>query len=929
VADWTLAHPGVTRGVSAGAYPTPHLPARPDERPGARRSRPAASSPHALASWVRQVCARAGEVPLVVALVGLGLLAHGLNMAGYPAFTLKDDEGIYVSQAWAVLREGRLSPYTYFYDHAPAGWLLLAAWMGLTGGPHAHGAAVDSGRQLMLVLHLAMVPLLYGVARKLGSGAGPAALAVALFSVSPLATFYQRLVLLDSIMLFWLLLSLDLLLDGKGRLSRAVLSGLCFGLALLTKETAIVFLPALLLVAVQERWRHQGRFAVVGWLVPMLAIASWYPLYALLKGELFPAEQAAGSVPGATASTTLSLIDALKWQATRTGGGLLSFDNRFWQLVRNDWMLRDPVLLFGGAAATGLNLILGHRRPQALAVGSLGVLPLLYMGRGGIVFDYYILAAIPFLCLNLAALLGTLFDRLGHLSRPGRAALAAGMACALAAVYVETGALGPLYTARPDESGREAIAWIKRNVPANSAIIMRDDMWTSFHEPGLGGPAFPNAHSHVKVASDPAVRDRIFKNDWRTVDYLVTVPDIDDEFAAQGNTVALQALRNAHLVRRWGAESGDNRLHPAQFVELWKVDKPGETERALLAGSAAYIAGRFERDGAFVGADGSVFSESQAYAMLRAVWSDDREGFDRAWAWTQAHLLDSRGLMAWLWRDGKIVDAHSASDADTDAAVALLLAGRRWNDQDLLEAGRRMVVAIWEHQVVDVGGVPYITAGDWANQGAVVALNPSYFSPYAYRIFKQVDPEHDWWEVLNSGYEVLFASSAAPLGAAHSAGLPPDWVGLDRATRRLVPLDLEKGDTTRFGYDAARAYWRVALDLRWVGDGRAAAYLTQAGFIKDEVDRKGYVSAVYERDGAIAEEPPSPVSSAAALAALLGADSVAAHAVHATQIVGGATRDRAGVYWGNPDDLYAQAWGWFSTALYSDALKNLWDKPHG
>ena len=31
-------------------------------------------------------------------------------------------------------------------------------------------------------------------------------------------------------------------------------------------------------------------------------------------------------------------------------------------------------------------------------------------------------------------------------------------------------------------------------------------------------------------------------------------------------------------------------------------------------------------------------SEGQGYAMLRAVWSDDRETFDAVWRWTNEHL---------------------------------------------------------------------------------------------------------------------------------------------------------------------------------------------------------------------------------------------------------------------------------------------------
>src|SRR5207247_4825612 len=118
---------------------------------------------------------------------------------------------------------------------------------------------------------------------------------------------------------------------------------------------------------------------------------------------------------------------------------------------------------------------------------------------------------------------------------------------------------------------------------------------------------------------------------------------------------------------------------------------------------------------------------------------------------------------------------------------------------------------------------------DWGGEAPIIALNPSYFSPYAYRIFQEVDPQHDWLGVIDTGYRVLFDTSAAPLGFARSAGLPPDWVGMDRANGAFVPLHLPKGDTTQYSYDGARTYWRIALDLRWSGDGRAKVYLDQAG----------------------------------------------------------------------------------------------------
>ena len=235
-----------------------------------------------------------------------------------------------------------------------------------------------------------------------------------------------------------------------------------------------------------------------------------------------------------------------------------------------------------------------------------------------------------------------------------------------------------------------------------------------------------------------------------------------------------------------------------------------------------------------------------------------------------------------------------------------------------------MVQAIWQRTVVTVNGVPYITAGDWATSAQIIGLNPSYFSPYAYRIFQEVDKEHNWNEVINSSYQVLFDASSAPLGMTKSAGLPPDWVGLDRTTGKLVPLHLDGKDSTQYSYDATRTYWRVALDLRWSGDGRANAYLQQAGFLRDEVARKGEVGAVYAHDGRIIDKTPSMVGTAGAMAALLTLDPAAANTLYVNKIVSRPNQGTTGKYWGAPNDLYDQEWTWFATALYGDALPDLW-----
>ncbi len=873
-------------------------------------------------SWRRLRVGWGAEGFLVAGLVLVGFVAHALNMFNFPAFTFKDDEGIYAAQAWAVLREGQLTPYTYFYDHAPVGWLFIAAWMGLSGGPHTFGGSIDSGRVLMLLLHLAMIPLLYNLARKLGASVAAAAVANLFFSLSPLAIFYQRMLLLDTVMLFLVLLSLNLLLDGWGRLSRFLLSGLCFGLALLTKETAVFLLPVMLLIAWQQRRAHQGRFALAAWLLPMLGVVSWYPLYALFKGELLPAGKALSFLLFniQTGTDRVSLLDALRWQASRGGGGLFNLDNMFWQLVRTEWFPRDPLLAVGGAAAVGLNLLHGLRNRQALVVALLGLLPLFYLGRGGVVFDYYVLFALPFVCLNLALLLDWV-PRLKRLPVWTGAVLSGLVGAGLLVGYWLGGLLLPLYTERPADAGRAAISWIKQNIPADSRIITRDDLWTDLREPGLGGPGFPNVHSHWKVASDPAIKNGVFGGSGQNVDYLIMSPGVEAAFKDTGDTVALEALANAQFVKKWQTGS--------TIVELWKVNKVGETEQNLLSGSRDYLSSRFEEAGAYADREGVVTSEAQAQALLRAVWSSDRAEFKRVWEWTGTHLLGQDGLLAMRWQAGSgATTGRTRADADSDTALALLLAGRTWNDPTLLAAGKAMAGAIWQHEVVSVKGQPYLAAGNWAVSKPQVALNPGSFAPYAYAIFGEVDPAHDWPSLIDSTYRVLFAAQTAPFGATRTSGLPPDWIGLDRTSGSLSALPLaETGtDTTGFSDDAARVYWRIGLDWRWRADGRAQSFLQQAAFLRDEVERKGRISAAYGRDGSVITEASSLSSTAGGLAALLTLDPKAANRLYASGLVGTArpAANGQGTQWGQGDDLTTQEWGWLGTAFYANALPDLW-----
>ena len=133
---------------------------------------------------------------------------------------------------------------------------------------------------------------------------------------------------------------------------------------------------------------------------------------------------------------------------------------------------------------------------------------------------------------------------------------------------------------------------------------------------------------------------------------------------------------------------------------------------------------------------------------MRAVYADDEETFDQVWGWTQENLQvrPNDNLLTWQWGPNSgVIEDFAATDAEEDAALALLFASKRWDDSGYEDDARTLLDSIWEEETAEVGGRRVLTAGDWAddNPGSVV-VNPSYFAPYAYRIFDEVDPSRDW-----------------------------------------------------------------------------------------------------------------------------------------------------------------------------------------
>ena len=210
--------------------------------------------------------------------------------------------------------------------------------------------------------------------------------------------------------------------------------------------------------------------------------------------------------------------------------------------------------------------------------------------------------------------------------------------------------------------------------------------------------------------------------------------------------------------------------------------------------------------------NGITTSEGQSYAMLRAVWSNDRPTFSSVWSWTKQNLqIRPDKLFAWKWK-GKVLSLNSATDADTDIALALVLASRRFDEPSYEQEALAILDSIWNVEVLAVGPTHYLTAGNWAPREDYPTIHVAYLAPYAYEVFATVDRRHPWQRLVESSYAILrwiYFEKKLPL--------PPEMVYINKRTGEFLLKHPLSGISAQFGYDAVPLFWRTAVDANWFG----------------------------------------------------------------------------------------------------------------
>jgi 4-amino-4-deoxy-L-arabinose transferase-like glycosyltransferase len=875
---------------------------------------------------LRMVLALRPEIFLVGAILLVAGLAHGINMMHFPY--PENDEATYMSQAWAVLNRGELAPYTYYYDHAPLGWLLIALWTLVTGGFFTFGTAVDSGRVLMLVLQLGSTLLLYRIAKNMTGSVIAATVAALLFSLSAYGLYTHRRVLLDNITTFWMLLSIYLLVSGRLTLRRVWASALALGASVLSKELTAFMVPAMAYLVFYRSDRSQRWLAVVSWSAIALSFVSLYVLMASLKGELFPT----GSLLGGT-NEHVSLLGTLSDQAARgKDGGLLQAGSAFWSAIRI-WSQDEPLLVVvGGTASLVCTLLIVRWR----MVGIAGLLTLslwAFLARGGIVIGFYLVPLLPLLALDIAILLWLV---VGWVTRPfmtrGRPQRIAGMAVAILAGVacssgVLAGYLGPnlgfrqdpdrLWTNTEADAGTQAIAWVEGHLSPETSIVTDNYLWSDLHAgPGSHG-GYQLAHYYWKVEKDPEIREGVFENNWQNVDYLLVSEQLVTDTNSQGFTLVGAALRNSTPIVRF--DTGGWVLTVNRVDKLSRVDA---TQDWLLQSQWDNFKRSSISNGRVVNAAQPqvTLASDQAAAMQQAVYLNDRPTFDALWSWTGANLVKPQdGLLA--ADSSQFPKGRSDSGADTDTALALLFGAKRWNAPALSGAAMGLLGGIWQHETTHAGSLRIVTASDVDLGQETRLVRPAAFAPYAYRIFAQVDSSRPWLSLVDGSYNAL-ATLRQDASLGGDKGLVPDAIRMG-TSQGLASLSSGGIAADRLSSGSESVPFRMALDWGWFGDPRAMQELTAFSLPRHELSNSGRIAATYNLSGEALSEDQSLATYAQWLPAIMfggsPSDRNRAFQIFAERVLAPVVGE------GAPHTSAADAmWAWRATALMDGGLSNLW-----
>jgi endoglucanase len=696
-------------------------------------------------------------------------------------------------------------------------------------------------------------------------------------------------------------------------------SAVSLGLAILSKESAIFFIPMFILAIVTRSHEKHRLFAITYWTVVLGFIVSSYFLFALLKGEFFPS----GTFLGGD-KPHVSLVETFQFQLSRKGGFFLGENSGFmvnfkgWVTGQASIPVPDPVLIIAGIAST-LGLLLSAFWKRRLLLAALPALSYsFFLIRGGEVITFYVIPLIPLFGLTVGVLISYIYKLLAQRGIRGKFLGILFVILSLFPFGYYYARHTEPYSLNQTQAQIEAIEWISANIPADSKLLIDNYAYLEFHDKSPQNkyklPAI--AEYYWKFDRDPDVGEKIFNNDWQNVDYIISTPQVSYDAFNADLPLLRTAFENSTVLKSFEYDTWK--------VEILKVNK----EENTLAQSWDYYKNHYISSDGRVNdpQSGRTTSEGQAYSLLRSVFVGDRETFDKVLDWTNLHLKrDEDSLYGWWYGklpNGKegLIDKGAATDADEDIATALILASKLWNDQSYNDLAKNIVSDIWDKETVQVNNKRYLVAGNWAAnpRNSEFTLNPSYLSPFSYRLFSSIDPDHDWIQVVDSSYEVLQKCTELNKNNVDteksSNFLPPNWCAIT-PTGKIIPTSKMGDNALDYSADAIRIPWRLAMDYLFFKEDRAYQYLQNMNLWQSEWGKHGSIYAGYNHNGTVKDGNESLANYGTMLAFFKVTDPQISDQILKNKID---PQWNSEGYWGTTTNYYDQNIVWFGLFLYKE-----------
>ncbi|OQA95992.1 MAG: Endoglucanase C precursor [Bacteroidetes bacterium ADurb.Bin217] len=223
-------------------------------------------------------------------------------------------------------------------------------------------------------------------------------------------------------------------------------------------------------------------------------------------------------------------------------------------------------------------------------------------------------------------------------------------------------------------------------------------------------------------------------------------------------------------------------------------------------------------------------SEGIAYGMLIFVYTDNetnnyKDKFDKLWTYYKKWSTSGGGLMTWRIEGFSNVnpgDTGAATDADIDAALALIQAHKQWGSTgavNYIQEAETILAKIYDHEVENNLFKP----GDGWNS----VQNPSYAALFAVKKAMEIQVDEDFTQTR--GWASVYTTLQNYLlhYQNDNTGLWPNWTQPDVAGTCVVSGHGSGGysEGCWYGLDALRTPWRVAWDHAWYGTANSATML--------------------------------------------------------------------------------------------------------